>query len=381
MRSQTESAETTTYVVGLIGAGIGASLSPALHEREARAARLRLRVPAARPRRARPRAARRSARWCARRATPGCAGSTSRTRASSSSSPSSTSCPPRRPRSARSTRSSSTAAGSVGHNTDATGFAEAFGAGCRARDRPRRRCSAPAARARPSPTRCWRSARGELTVVDVDARPRARELAAALGARAAGRATSGALADADGLVHATPTGMAAYPGTRGAAGAAATRASGSPRSSTCRSRPSCCRTRAARGCRTLDGGGDGRAAGRGLARAVHRRCGPTASACSRTSRADRRRPAGRVVRRSIATVCLSGTLEEKLAAAARGRLRRGRAVRARPDRLAAHARAGPRRAARRSAWRSRSTSRSATSRRCRTTASPPTCAARSASSR
>jgi shikimate dehydrogenase len=51
----------------------------------------------------------------------------------------------------------------------------------------------------------------ELTVVDVDAR-RARELARRLGARAA-RDLGPLLADADGLVHATPMGMAAYPGT------------------------------------------------------------------------------------------------------------------------------------------------------------------------
>jgi shikimate dehydrogenase len=60
---------------------------------------------------------------------------------------------------------------------------------------------------------------GRLTVLDVD-RQRARSLADALCRRfAAGRATDGDLADldrslarADGLVHATPTGMAAHPG-------------------------------------------------------------------------------------------------------------------------------------------------------------------------
>ena len=41
------------------------------------------------------------------------------------------------------------------------------------------------------------------------------------------------------------------------------------------------------------------------------------------------------MKRSIATVCLSGTLEEKLAAAAARRLRRRRDLRERPDRLAA----------------------------------------------
>jgi shikimate dehydrogenase len=60
---------------------------------------------------------------------------------------------------------------------------------------------------------------GRLTVLDVDAR-RARELAASLvdrfGAdRAVGAAASDvatAVREADGLVHATPTGMAAHPG-------------------------------------------------------------------------------------------------------------------------------------------------------------------------
>ena len=45
-----------------------------------------------------------------------------------------------------------------------------------------------------------------LTVVDVDARPRRGARRRARPAREAGRATAGALAVADGLVHATPTG-------------------------------------------------------------------------------------------------------------------------------------------------------------------------------
>ena len=51
-------APTRRLSVGLIGAGIGASLSPALHEHEAVLPRPRLRLPRARPRRARRRAAR-----------------------------------------------------------------------------------------------------------------------------------------------------------------------------------------------------------------------------------------------------------------------------------------------------------------------------------
>ena len=53
------------------------------------------------------------------------------------------------------------------------------------------------------------------------------------------------------------------------------------------------------------------------------------------------------MRRSIATVCLSGTLEEKLARRGARRLRRRRAVRDRPDRLAARVRPRSARRARR----------------------------------
>ena len=61
------------HEVGLIGAGIGASLSPALHEREARRAGAGLRVPADRHRRARP-ARRRRRRCSSRRASAGFSG-------------------------------------------------------------------------------------------------------------------------------------------------------------------------------------------------------------------------------------------------------------------------------------------------------------------
>ena len=64
-----------------------------------------------------------------------------------------------------------------------------------------------------------------------------------------------------------------------------------------------------RGCRTLDGGGMVVFQAAGVARAVHRR-----AARPRADAAPLRGADG--MRRSIATVCLSGTLEEKLEAAA-----------------------------------------------------------------
>lgn len=97
----------------------------------------------------------------------------------------------------------------VGHNTDTTGFAEAFQRGLPgvATDRVvvLGAGGAGAAVAHAMKTLGTR----ELTVVDVDA-DRARALARRLGVRAAH--DLGPL-HADGLVHATPTGMAAYPGT------------------------------------------------------------------------------------------------------------------------------------------------------------------------
>jgi quinate/shikimate dehydrogenase (NAD+) len=99
----------------------------------------------------------------------------------------------------------------VGHNTDTTGFAEAFRRGLPgvATDRVVV-IGAGGAGAAVAHAMKTLGAR-ELTVVDVDA-DRARELARRLGARAA-RELGTLLADADGLVHATPMGMAAYPGT------------------------------------------------------------------------------------------------------------------------------------------------------------------------
>ena len=107
----------------------------------------------------------------------------------------------------------------VGHNTDWSGFARAFDRGLT--EAPLDRVvllgagGAGAAVAHALLTLGTR----RLTVLDVDAR-RAAELATSLGDRfGADRAEGGdlgelptALAQADGLVHATPTGMAAHPG-------------------------------------------------------------------------------------------------------------------------------------------------------------------------
>ena len=107
----------------------------------------------------------------------------------------------------------------VGHNTDWSGFARAFDRGLA--EAPLDRVvllgagGAGAAVAHALLTLGTR----RLTVLDVDGR-RAGELAASLGDRfGADRAEGGdlgelpaALARADGLVHATPTGMAAHPG-------------------------------------------------------------------------------------------------------------------------------------------------------------------------
>ena len=80
------------------------------------------------------------------------------------------------------------------------------------------------------------------------------------------------------------------------------------------------------------------------------------------------------MRTSIATVSLSGSLEDKLAAAAGGRLRRRRDLRARPGGLAAVARAACARRPRAWACRSTCTSPSATSRAWGPSAWRPTCA-------
>lgn len=104
----------------------------------------------------------------------------------------------------------------VGHNTDATGFARSLGRGL-----PDVRLDdvvllgAGGAGAAVAHALLSRGA-GRLTVHDVDA-GRSKQLAGALNRRfGAGRAAAGgldAVRHADGLVHATPTGMAAHPGS------------------------------------------------------------------------------------------------------------------------------------------------------------------------
>ena len=209
MRSQTKSPKTTTYTAGLIGAGIGTSLSPALHEREARrlgyAGEYRLfdidelgRAPeevGALVREARELglAGVNVTHPCKQLVVPELDELSD---------------------DAEALNAVNTVVFDgdrlVGHNTDTTGFAEAFRRGLAgvATDRVvvLGAGGAGAAVAHAMKTLGAR----ELTVVDIDAE-RAQELARRVGARAA--RDLGPLADADGLVHATPMGMAAYPGT------------------------------------------------------------------------------------------------------------------------------------------------------------------------
>jgi shikimate dehydrogenase len=107
----------------------------------------------------------------------------------------------------------------IGHNTDWSGFARSFDRGLPEVDLDRVVLLGAGGAGAAVAHALLTLGVGRLTVLDVD-RERARSLAAALGQRFdAGRATGGDLADleqslsgADGLVHATPTGMAAHPG-------------------------------------------------------------------------------------------------------------------------------------------------------------------------
>ncbi|MGY1603572.1 shikimate dehydrogenase [Geodermatophilus sp. SYSU D00815] len=107
----------------------------------------------------------------------------------------------------------------VGHNTDWSGFARSFDRGLADAALGRVVLLGAGGAGAAVAHALLTLGAGHLTVADVDA-DRARSLAAALGGRfGAGRATGtdlagvpAALATADGLAHATPTGMAAHPG-------------------------------------------------------------------------------------------------------------------------------------------------------------------------
>ena len=107
----------------------------------------------------------------------------------------------------------------VGHNTDWSGFARAFDRGLRDAALDRVVLLGAGGAGAAVAHALLTLGTGRLTVVDVDPR-RARSLAADLCERfGAGRAAgedaarlAGHVAAADGLVHATPTGMAAHPG-------------------------------------------------------------------------------------------------------------------------------------------------------------------------
>jgi shikimate dehydrogenase len=109
--------------------------------------------------------------------------------------------------------------GATGHNTDASGFAEGFARGLPDADLDRVVLLGAGGAGAAVGHAALALGADRLTVVDVDG-ARARELAASLGAQfAPERVGSGTpeelgelLADADGLIHATPTGMAAHPG-------------------------------------------------------------------------------------------------------------------------------------------------------------------------
>lgn len=107
----------------------------------------------------------------------------------------------------------------VGHNTDWTGFAESFTRGLPGAPTGRVTLLGAGGAGAAVGHALLTLGTGELTVVDADperARTLAGELAARFGAERARPAATGDLAellpDADGLVHATPTGMAGHPG-------------------------------------------------------------------------------------------------------------------------------------------------------------------------
>jgi shikimate dehydrogenase len=102
----------------------------------------------------------------------------------------------------------------VGHNTDTTGFGDAFRRGLPGVATDRVVVLGAGGAGAAVAHAMLRLGTRSLTVVDVEV-DRAEELVGRLGSGAAAQPSElpGLLAVADGLVHATPTGMAAYPGT------------------------------------------------------------------------------------------------------------------------------------------------------------------------
>ena len=222
----------------------------------------------------------------------------------------------------------------LGRNTDWSGYSRAFQRGAargrarpggarrgrRCRGRGRLRPAAPGGRARGDPRRRPGRARrpassGWPAGSATERVSIAEDLEDAL-ARRPGRR------ERDPRRHVRPPGLVrCRPGC-----CAAT--SGSATSSTSRWRPSSSRPRALAGCRVLARRRDGRPAGGRCLRVLHRP--------ARGLRADGAplRGADRLMRTGIATVSLSGVLQDKLAAAAGAGFDTDRALRQRPDRLA-----------------------------------------------
>ena len=245
------------YLVGLIGAGIGTSLSPALHEHEASAS-ASLRLPRARPRRARGRAA-------------GIGDLLEQAREAGFDGLNVTHpCKQLVLEHLDELTDEAAALGAVntvvlrdgraiGDNTDGTGFAESFRRGLPGAALSRALLIGAGGAGAAVAHALLGLGCERLEVLDTD-RERAGRLVAALVRRfgteraSVAEALEPALGHVDGVVNATPTGMVGHGGTP--APKHLLRAGcGSPTSSTGRWRPSCCAPRAPRGCRTLDGGG------------------------------------------------------------------------------------------------------------------------------
>jgi len=100
----------------------------------------------------------------------------------------------------------------IGHNTDATGFAEGFRRGMPGAKLERVVLLGAGGAGAAVAHAALGLGAGKLLIFDLDA-SRAADLAARLGERAeAGKDLAAAMAAADGLIHCTPTGMATHPG-------------------------------------------------------------------------------------------------------------------------------------------------------------------------